>query len=390
MVLRKRKLCVVTGTRAEYGLLRNLINLINISNEFELQLIVTGSHLSKKFGETYKEIETNGFIINRKINLHLVSDTPVGLLKSTSLGLIGFGDAFDSLNPDLVILLGDRFEILSAAIAAMFSRIPIAHIHGGELTEGLIDESIRHSITKFSHLHFVGNDEYRKRVIQLGENPKLVFNVGGLGVDAIKKIDLLSKSELENSLGVKFKNKNLLITFHPVTLEKNTSSSQMSELLDALSDLEDTCLIFTMPNADTDSRIIFDQIESFVSKYKHAHVFTSLGQLRYLSCIAQVDAVVGNSSSGLTEVPSFKKATINIGDRQKGRIQSKSVISCKPVKADIKNAIAKSYTNQFRDLLLTAENPYGDGGAAQKIINTLISVEFNSLIHKEFYDLVSI
>ena len=385
----KRKICVVTGTRAEYGLLRHLIKLINDSNEFELQLIVTGAHLSKKFGETFKEIEADDFIINRKIDLLLVSDTPVSLVKSTSIGLMGFGDAFDSLNPDLVLVLGDRFEIFSAVIAAMFARIPIAHLHGGELTAGLIDEGIRHSITKFSHLHFVGNEEYRKRVIQLGENPKTVFNVGGLGVDAIRNISLLSKSELEKSLGIKLKNKNLLITFHPVTLEKNTSSSQMSELLDALSDLENTCLIFTMPNADTDCRIIFELIEGFVSRNKNAHVFTSLGQLRYLSCIAQVDAVIGNSSSGLAEVPTFKKATINIGNRQKGRVQSNSVISCNPVSADIKNAIKKSYTDQFRDLLLTAENPYGDGGAAKHIINILSAVDIDSLIHKEFYDLES-
>ena len=383
----KRKICVVTSTRADYGLLRRLIKLINGSDKFELQLIVTGSHLSKIFGETYKEIEADGFTINRKIDLLLVSDTPVGLAKSASLSLMGFGDAFDSLNPDLVLVLGDRFEILSAVNAAMLARIPIAHLHGGELTEGLIDEAIRHSITKFSHLHFVGNEEYRKRVIQLGENPKTAFNVGGLGVDAISNINLLSRSELENSLEIKFKNKNLLITFHPVTLEKNTSSTQMSELLDALSDLEDTCLIFTMPNADTDSRIIFELIESFVSRNKNAHVFTSLGQLRYLSCIAQVDAVVGNSSSGLAEVPSFKKATINIGDRQKGRIQSDSVINCNPISADIKDAIKKSYTDQFKNLLLTVENPYGDGGAAKRIINILSTVDMESLIHKEFYDL---
>ena len=385
----KRSIAVVTGTRAEYGLLRHLIKLINDSHEFELQLIVTGSHLSKKFGETYKEIEGDGFIINRKIDLLLVSDAPLGLAKSTSIGLAGFGEAFDTIKPDLVLVLGDRFEILSAVIAAMFARIPIAHLHGGELTEGVIDEAIRHSITKFSHLHFVGNDEYRKRVIQLGENPNMVFNVGGLGVDAIKNINLLSKFELENSLGIKFKNKNLLITFHPVTLEKHSSLFQMSELLDALSDLEDTCLIFTMPNADTDSQIIFDLIEDFVSKNKNAHVFTSLGQLRYLSCIAQVDAVIGNSSSGLTEVPTFNKATINIGSRQKGRIQSNSVINCHPISVDIKNSIKKSYTDQFKDLLMSTKNPYGDGGAAQRIINILSLVDFSSLIHKEFFDLES-
>ncbi len=383
----KRKICVVTSTRADYGLLRHLIKLINGSDKFELQLIVTGSHLSKMFGETYKEIEADGFIITRKIDLELVSDTPLGLANSASLGLRGFGDAFDSLNPDLVLVLGDRYEILSAVYAAMLARIPIAHLHGGELTEGLIDEAIRHSITKCSHLHFACNEKYRKRIIQLGENPKTVFNVGGLGVDAIKNINLLSRSELENSLGIKFKNKNLLITFHPVTLEKKTSEFQMSQLLDALYELKETCLIFTMPNADTDSRIIFELVNSFVSKNMNAHVFTSLGQLRYLSCIAQVDAVVGNSSSGLMEVPSFKKATINIGDRQKGRMQSNSVINCNPNSVEIKDAIKKSYTNKFRDLLLLTKNPYGEGGAAHSIIKILSTVNIDSLIKKEFYDL---
>ncbi len=383
----KRKICVVTSTRADYGLLRQLIKLLNRSNKFELQLVVTGTHLSKMFGETYKEIEADGLIISRKIDLNLVSDTPLSLAKSASLGLKGFGKTFDSLTPDLLIVLGDRYEILSAVYAAMFARIPIAHLHGGELTEGVIDEAIRHSITKCSHLHFAGNEKYRKRIIQLGENPNTVFNVGGLGVDAIKNIHLLSKAELETSLGIKFKKKNLLITFHPVTLEDKTSQFQISQLFDALNDLKDTLLIFTMPNADTDSLIIFDLVNSFVSENMNAHVFTSLGQLRYLSCVAQVDAVVGNSSSGITEVPSFKKATINIGDRQKGRIQSNSIINCNPISEEIKNAIKKSYTHQFRKLLLSTKNPYGDGGASERIFNILSEVKMDLLIHKEFYDL---
>jgi GDP/UDP-N,N'-diacetylbacillosamine 2-epimerase (hydrolysing) len=383
----KKKICVITGSRAEYGLLRHLIQLINDSNSFTLQLIATGAHLSQKFGETWREIEVDGFSINHKVDLALESDTPLGISQSTALGLKGFGEAFDLLHPDLVLVLGDRFEILSAVVAAMFARIPIAHLHGGELTEGAIDEAIRHAITKFSHLHFVANEEYKKRVEQLGENPNTVFNVGGLGVDAIKNIDLLSQSELEDTLDIKFKNKNLLITFHPVTLENNTSLVQTSELLDALSDLSDTCLIFTMPNADADSHIIFDLINDFIRIQKNAHVFTSLGQLRYLSCIAQVDAVVGNSSSGLHEVPTFKKATINIGDRQKGRLQSSSVINCKPVSAEIKRAIQKSYSKQFRSTLLKSVNPYGEGGSAERIVSTLGLVDFNALIHKEFHDL---
>jgi GDP/UDP-N,N'-diacetylbacillosamine 2-epimerase (hydrolysing) len=385
----KRKICVVTGTRAEYGLLRRLIALIKSSPDLELQLIVTGTHLSKKYGETYKDIELDGFHIDRRIDLVLVSDTPVGLAKSTSLGLMGFADAFDSLSPDLLLVLGDRFEILSAVIAAMFARIPIAHLHGGELTEGLIDEAIRHSVTKFSHLHFVATEEYQNRVIQLGENPKHVFNVGGLGVDAIKNIKLLEKSELEASLGLKFKEKNLLITFHPVTLEKNTSLEQMNELLNALSEFKDTCLIFTMHNADTDSHAIFKAIEEFVSLNPNAHVFTSLGRLRYLSCIAQVDAVVGNSSSGLAEIPTFKKPTINIGDRQKGRVQCKSVINCNPTKNDIKRAIENSYSKEFRHKMSDVVNPYGDGGSSERILNILRTANLDGLIKKAFYDLSS-
>ncbi len=388
-LLSQKKLCVITGTRAEYGLLRRLIGLIQHSSDFELQLIATGTHLSKKHGNTLEEIEADGFLINRKIDLALLSDSPIGIAKSTSLGLVGFADAFDALSPDLILVLGDRFEILSAAIAAMFARIPVAHLHGGELTEGAIDEAIRHSVTKFSHLHFVANNEYRNRVIQLGENPDYVFNVGGLGVDAIKHIKLLNKSEIETALEFEFKEKNLLITFHPVTLEKETSQDQINELLEALSGLKETNLIFTMPNADADSAAIYDAIEGFVSKTKNAYAFTSLGQLMYLSCVAQIDAVVGNSSSGLAEIPTFKKATINIGDRQKGRMQCSSVINCKPISEDIKRAIQHSYSSEFRRKMPNVENPYGDGGASERIINALLAINFDTLINKEFYDLKS-
>ena len=382
-----KKICVITGSRAEYGLLRKLIKLLDVSELFQLQLIVTGSHLSKKFGETVNEVERDGFKINSKIDINLVSDTPIGISKSTSIGLSGFADEFELLNPDMILVLGDRFEILSAVIAAMYARIPIAHIHGGELTEGAIDDAIRHSITKFSHLHFVGNEVYRKRVIQLGEKPERVFNVGGLGVDAINDINLIPKNKLEKDLNIKFLKKNLLITFHPVTLEDKSSLKQISELLDALSNLQSTSLIFTMPNADGDSQVIFEKIEDYVSCNKNAYVFISLGQVRYLSCLAQVDAIVGNSSSGLHEAPSFRKATINIGDRQKGRIQSKSVINCKPLSQDIQKAIKDSYSQEFKERLLNVQNPYGDGGAAKRIVETISNVDLSSLIHKEFYDL---
>ena len=382
-----KKICVITGSRAEYGLLRKLIKILDVSELFQLQLIVTGSHLSKKFGETLNEVEGDGFKINSKIDINLVSDTPIGISKSTSIGLSGFAGEFELLNPDMILVLGDRFEILSAVIAAMFARIPIAHIHGGELTEGAIDDAIRHSITKFSHLHFVGNEVYRKRVIQLGEKPERVFNVGGLGVDAINDINLIPKNKLEKDLNIKFLKKNLLITFHPVTLEDESSLKQISELLDALSNLQNTSLIFTMPNADGDSQVIFEKIEDYVSSNKNAYVFISLGQVRYLSCLAQVDAIVGNSSSGLHEAPSFRKATINIGDRQKGRIQSKSVINCKPLSQDIQKAIKDSYSQEFKEHLLNVQNPYGDGGAAKRIVETISNVDLSSLIHKEFYDL---
>ena len=386
-MISKRKICVVTGTRAEYGLLKNLIKLLHDSDDFELLLAVTGMHLSEKFGKTYQEIEEDGIPISIKIDMNLIGDKPPALSKSTSLGLSGFSNFFESSQPDLILVLGDRYEILSVAIAAMFARIPIAHIHGGELTEGLIDEAIRHSITKFSHIHFTSTEEYKNRVIQLGENPESVFNVGGMGVDAIKNIELINKEEIETSLGIKFRKKNLLITFHPVTLEDSTSEDQMSELLKALSDQEETTLIFTMPNADTDGRIIFELIESFVSKNKHAFAFKSLGQIRYLSCIPHVDAVIGNSSSGLCEIPSFKKPTINIGDRQKGRIMAESVINCKPFYLDISESIKKAYDYDFRKSLKEVRNPYGEGGSPQEIMKKLRSIDFSSLLKKKFYDL---
>ena len=301
----KQKICVITGTRAEYGLLKRLIKAIEDSKEFHLQLIATGMHLSKQFGSTYKEIESDGFTIDKKIDIKLDSDTPGGISKSTSLGLVGFSKSLEELQPDLVLILGDRFEILSAAIASMFLRIPIAHLHGGELTEGLTDEAIRHSITKLSHIHFVASEEYKNRVIQLGEDPKNVFLVGGLGVDAIKSTKLLNRTELEDSLNLQFKKKNILVTFHPVTLEDSTSGNQMKELLKALSKLNDTTIIFTMPNADVDGKILFSLIKDFTKEYSNAYAFTSLGQLKYLSCIAQVDCVIGNSSSGFSEGPTF-------------------------------------------------------------------------------------
>jgi GDP/UDP-N,N'-diacetylbacillosamine 2-epimerase (hydrolysing) len=381
-----RKICIVTGTRAEYGLLRWVMEGVRATSGLELQVIATGMHLSPEFGLTYREIEKDGFSISYKVEMLLSSDTPVGVAKSMGLGLIGFGDTLQKLQPDLVLVLGDRFEIFSAVAAAMVARIPVAHLHGGESTEGAFDEAIRHSITKMSHLHFVAAEEYRKRVIQLGENPDRVFLVEGLGVDSIKKLPLLSRSALETALKFELGPKNLLVTFHPVTLEKATSTQQMDELFAALKMLEDTHLIFTMPNADTDGRVLMDMVKQFVLDHPNSKVFTSLGQLNYLSAIRCVDGVVGNSSSGLLEAPSFAKGTINIGDRQKGRLKADSVIDCSPDRKSILSAIQRLYSSNFQSMLKSVRNPYGEGGASEKIVQVLKDYKPESILKKSFYD----
>ena len=382
-----RKICVVTGSRAEYGLLRWVMEEIRNTSDLQLQLIVTGMHLSPEFGLTYREIEQDGFSIDYKVEMLLSSDTTTSVTKSMGLGLIGFAEALNYLKPDLILVLGDRFEIFSAATAAMVARIPIAHLHGGESTEGAFDEAIRHSITKMSHLHFVAAEEYRQRVIQLGEHPDRVFLVGGLGIDSMYRLSLLDRDALEASLDFKFGPKNLLVTFHPTTLENTTSQQQMEELLAALDLLEDTNLIFTMPNADTDSRVIMELIESFVVKHSNAHAYTSLGQLRYFSCLQFVDGVIGNSSSGLLEAPSFGIGTINIGERQRGRLKASSVIDCVSEKTAISDAIAKLYSNDFQIGLKKVINPYGKAGASEKIVRILQNYSLESILRKSFYDL---
>lgn len=383
----KRKICVITGTRAEYGLLRWVMEGIHKEETLTLQIIATGMHLSPEFGLTFKNIEKDGFKIDRKIEMLTSSDTSVGIAKSMGLGLIGFADALNDLKPDLIVVLGDRFEIFAAVSAAMVARIPIAHIHGGEATEGLIDEAIRHSLTKMSHLHFVAAKEYQSRVIQLGEQPENVFLVGGVGIDNIKRINFLQKNELEECLGLKLGKKSLLITFHPVTLESKTAVEQMEELLAAVEALKDTQLIFTLPNADTDGRKLITLIHEFVAQHTNAHAYTSLGQIRYLSCIKYVDGIVGNSSSGLLEVPSFKKGTINIGERQRGRLQASSVINCEPTRKSITKALQKLYSHEFQVSLENTVNPYGEGGASEKIVSTVKSVALDNLLKKRFYDI---
>jgi len=379
-----KKICIVTGTRAEYGLLYWLIKGVNDDPELELQLLVTGMHLSPEFGLTWKQIENDRFPITRKIEILLSSDTAIGISKSTALTQISFAETFDQLKPEIVVLLGDRTEIFAAASAALIAGIPIAHIHGGELTEGAYDDAIRHSITKMSHIHFSATEKYRQRIIQLGEQPETVYNVGAIVLDNITKLSLLDKESFEKSINHKLQKRNILITFHPVTLEHQTASKQFEELLDALDEFEETLLIFTKPNSDKDGRIIIKMIDEYVNinSYK-AIAFTSLGQLRYLSAIQYMDVVVGNSSSGIIEVPAFSIPTVNIGDRQKGRIMGPSIISCKPQKNDILDAIKNAFLYNKSDLI---DNPYGDGHTSERILEILKEKKTINL-KKSFYDI---
>jgi GDP/UDP-N,N'-diacetylbacillosamine 2-epimerase (hydrolysing) len=384
--MRKRKICVVTGTRAEYGLLYWLMKEINVDNTLVLQVVATGMHLSEEFGNTYHQIEKDGFTIDKKVDISLTSDTELAISKSMGLGVIGFAEVFNILQPDLIVVLGDRFEIFSAVSAAMIAKIPVAHLHGGEATEGLIDESIRHSITKMSHLHFAATDEYRNRIIQLGEQPDRVFNVGGLGIDNINKLKLLSKADFENAINFELGEKNILITFHPVTLEKSTSGIQFQALLDSISELINTKIIFTKANSDTNGRVINSMIDDYVAKHDNTISFTSMGQLNYLSALQFIDAVVGNSSSGLAEAPSFKIGTIDIGDRQKGRIKTNSIIACSPNKESIDSALVKLYSTEFQDIVNNVDNPYGSGGASKKIARIIKDTNLDNIVKKSFYD----
>lgn len=384
-----KKICVVTGTRAEYGLLRPLIKRINEDNELRLQLVVTGMHLSPEFGLTYKEIEEDGFVIDEKIEMLLSSDTAEGISKSMGLAMIGFADTFERLKPNMVVVLGDRYEIFAAATSAMVFRVPIAHIHGGETTEGVLDEVFRHSITKMSYLHFTSTEEYRKRVIQLGEEPSRVFNVGAIGIESIKTLDLLDKKELEQNINFKFGFKTALVTFHPVTLENNTAKDQFQELLNTLDKFDDLKLIFTKANSDIDGRIVNSMIDDYVNKNKDkAIVFNSMGQLRYLSAMKYVDLVIGNSSSGILEAPSFNIPTINIGDRQKGRIQGETIINCRSAEEEIYKSILLGLSADFKEKIKSSVSPYGEGNVTEKILY-IIKYSLNKGIElkKSFYNL---
>jgi GDP/UDP-N,N'-diacetylbacillosamine 2-epimerase (hydrolysing) len=382
-----KKICVITGTRAEYGLLKPLIEKISDDDDIELQLIATGMHLSPEFGLTYKSIEEDGFIINKKIECILSSDTAVGISKSMALTQISFAEALDELSPNLIVVLGDRSEIFSAVSAANVACIPVAHLHGGELTYGAYDDAFRHAITKMSHLHFTSTEEYKNRVIQLGESPDKVFNAGALSVDNILNMKLMSRKDFEDSISFKLQKKNILVTFHPVTLEKATSEFQFQQLLNALDLLEDTNIIFTYPNSDKDGRVIIKMIEKHVAKHEHSIAVPSLGLLRYLSALQYVDIVLGNSSSGMVEVPIFKKATVNIGSRQEGRLRCQSIIDCKPSTESIQEAIIKAYSKNFQDNMKNMVNPYGKGNTSTFIINEIKKANLSELIKKSFYNI---
>lgn len=380
-----RKICVVTGSRAEYGLLSGLMKAIREDESLELQVIATNMHLSPEFGLTYKEIERDGFFINKKVEMLLSSDTANATTKSVGLATIGFADAYEDLKPDMIVVLGDRFEILAAVSAALFYKIPVAHLHGGEITEGAYDDCIRHAITKMSHLHFTSTEGYRQRVIQLGENPKRVFNVGAPGIENIKKISLMGKKELEATLdGFTFNDKTLLVTYHPVTLENSTAEEQIHSLLSALDEYTDIKIIFTLPNSDTDGRVIIRLINEYVSKHQEkAIAYPSLGVKRYLSALQFVKAVVGNSSSGIIEVPSFGIPTLNIGNRQKGRIAADSVINCGISKKDILDGLDKVLNIELKEI----HNPYEGKNTTADILYVLKTYPLEGLIQKTFYNL---
>lgn len=383
----KRKVCIVTGTRAEYGLLYWLMKKFQIEETIELQVVVTGMHLSPEFGMTINQIERDQFDVNEKVEMLLSSDTPTAISKSIGLGVISFTDVFKRLSPDIIVVLGDRFEIFAAVQTAMIMRIPVAHIHGGELTEGLIDDPIRHSITKMSQLHFTANEEYRNRVIQMGEQPSKVYNVGTLGLEGIRNTQLLNLDELSNSIKFQLK-KFFLVTLHPTTLEKSSAEQQINILLEALNKYPQYQVVFTKTNADTDGRIINQKIEEYVRENsERCCIFDSLGQLRYLSAIKHCEIVIGNSSSGLLEVPFLRTATINLGIRQQGRLKAKSVIDCPFAIEKIISAIEVALSKSFKEEIMDIPMLYGDGNTSEQIVNIIKQVNLENIVIKKFYDL---
>lgn len=382
-----RKICFVTGTRAEYGLLSRLMRLVKEDKDLRLQVIATNMHLMPEYGETYKEIENDGFTIDKKVYMHKPSDDAHGIISSMAEEMQGMNDALSELKPDILVLLGDRYEILVAAQVALIHRVPIAHIHGGEVTEGAFDDAIRHSVTKMSSLHFTSCEEYRHRVIQMGEQPSRVFDVGSLGVENIKAVPLMTKDELEASLDFKIDKQTILVTYHPVTLGGDPAKD-IREFLDALDQFKELKVIFTMPNSDTGRDAIALAVENYVEKHSNrAKAYTSLGLRRYLSTLQFVKAAVGNSSSGIIEVPSFGIPTLNIGDRQKGRLASKSVVNCGTSKDEVIAGLKLCLSEVMQKAAKTYENPYAKPDTANLIYQELKNVELAGLNLKTFYDL---
>ncbi len=383
----RRKICVVTGTRAEYGLLKGIMARIQESDFSELQIIVTGTHLVEEFGNTVRQIETDGFVVSKKIEMLLASDSAVSVSKSMALAQIGFAEVYEELSPDIILLLGDRYEILAAASAALISRRPLAHIHGGEVTEGAMDESIRHAITKMAHIHFSSTQEYRNRIIQMGENPDNVFHVGAPGLDHINNLSLLNLAELSASLDYTLDKPFAVVTYHPVTLPNQSNLETLNSLLDALGQFSNMQFIITYPNADTFGRQLIDRLKEFGAQNEHVLLVPSLGLLKYLSAVKNSKFVIGNSSSGIIEVPSLGRPSVNIGDRQKGRISAESVIHCGENIKSITAAIKEAISDDFQKQVSTVVNPYAKGNAADQIFQRLLKVDLENIIRKPFFDL---
>lgn len=383
-----RKICVVSGTRADYGILYWIMKAIAGDSSLRLQIIVTGMHLSPEFGLTYRQIEADGFHIDAKVEMLLSSDTSVGMAKSIGLGVLGFADAINNLKPDILVVLGDRFEILAAVQAAMVMNLPVAHISGGEITEGAVDDRIRHAITKMADFHFVAADTYRRRVIQMGEHPDRVINCGDPGLDNFRHLELLTRDELERELNFPLGYPTFLVTYHPVTAGETNPQKEMQELLNALDQFPAAHVIMTKPNADTGGRIISKMVDDYSREHsKRVHMSVSLGQLRYLSAMQHCDVVIGNSSSGIVEAPAIKKPTVNIGKRQSGRLKAQSIIDCDANKESIVNAINKALSDEFKQEVAKTVSLYGDCNASSRIKDFLTQVNCDKETSKSFFDL---
>mgnify|MGYP002510150237 FL=1 len=383
-----KKIAVVTATRAEYGILKNVIDRIEKSEQLKLCLMVTGTHLVSEYGMTVREIEEDGYPIAERIDVLMSSDSPSSVSKTMGLVMISFAEAFERQKPDCLVVLGDRYELLAVCSAAMNAGIPIAHISGGETTQGAIDESVRHCITKMSYLHFPACETYRQRIIQLGEEPDRVYNFGDVGVEALRLVPEMTKQELEQSIGFALDKPYMSVTFHPVTLEVHEAEKQMRELLDALDEIHDMKFVFTKANADAGGRKLNEMMEAFAAEHDNCVIFASLGMKRYINLLRYCDGIVGNSSSGIVEAPTLGIPTVNIGNRQKGRLQADSIINCVPDKTEILTAVRKSQTALFKDKAKHTVNPYGDGNTSEKIVQTITEYLYQDKIRleKKFYD----